>query len=133
MNKKKLVLAYSGGLDTSVILKWLANKGFEVICFVGNVGQRDDFNEVKRKAKESGASKVYIEDLRKEFVTDFIFPALWGGWRKAQGLPYGPEKALNLSSRNLRTRETFWKTWDTGPAHTVVLACQNGCYTGPWE
>ncbi len=78
MPKKKLVLAYSGGLDTSVILKWLIHKGFDVVCFVGNVGQKDDFQAVKRKALRTGASKVYVEDLRKEFVTDFIFPALRG-------------------------------------------------------
>ncbi len=78
MAKKKLVLAYSGGLDTSVILKWLINKGFDVIGFVGNVGQDDDFKSVKEKAINTGASKVYIDDLRKEFVTDFIFPALRG-------------------------------------------------------
>jgi argininosuccinate synthase len=76
--KKKLVLAYSGGLDTSVILKWLIHKGYDVVCFVGNVGQKDDFQAVKRKALRTGASKVYVEDLRKEFVTDFIFPALRG-------------------------------------------------------
>lgn len=76
--KKKLVLAYSGGLDTSVILKWLINKGFEVICFVGNVGQNDNFDLVEKKAFQTGASKVHIDDLREEFVTDFIFPALRG-------------------------------------------------------
>lgn len=78
MEKKKLVLAYSGGLDTSVILKWLMSKSYDVICFVGNVGQRDDFKEVEKKALETGASKVYIEDLREKFVTDFIIPALRG-------------------------------------------------------
>jgi len=76
--RKKVVLAYSGGLDTSVILKWLVEKGFEVIAFVGNVGQRDDFEEIEHKALLTGASKVYIEDLRREFVTDFIFTALMG-------------------------------------------------------
>ncbi len=74
--KEKIVLAYSGGLDTSVILKWLINKGHEVIAYVGDVGQDDDYDEVKRKALEIGASKVYIEDLKEVFVTDFIFPAI---------------------------------------------------------
>ena len=78
MAKKKLVLAYSGGLDTSVLLKWLLNEGYEVICFVGNVGQQDDFEAVEKKALTTGASKVYVEDLREEFVTDYIFPALGG-------------------------------------------------------
>ncbi len=76
MEKKKVILAYSGGLDTSVILKWLANKGFEVIAYVANVGQQDDFKAVEEKAFASGASKVYIEDLRKELVTDYVFPAM---------------------------------------------------------
>ena len=76
MSKKKVILAYSGGLDTSVILKWLLNKGYDVICFVGNVGQKEEFDAVEKKALKAGASKVYVEDLREEFVTDFIFPAL---------------------------------------------------------
>jgi len=74
--KEKIVLAYSGGLDTSVILKWLINKGYEVIAYVGDVGQDDDYEEVKKKALEIGASKVYIEDLKEEFITDYIFPAI---------------------------------------------------------
>lgn len=78
MGDKKVVLAYSGGLDTSVILKWLSGKGYDVVCFVANVGQQDDFDAVGQKALDTGASKVYVEDLRQEFVTDFIFPALRG-------------------------------------------------------
>ena len=78
MAKEKLVLAYSGGLDTSVILRWLAEKGFEVTCFVGNVGQKEDFSKIEQKALKTGASKVYVEDLRQEFVTDFIFPSIRG-------------------------------------------------------
>jgi argininosuccinate synthase len=74
--KEKIVLAYSGGLDTSVILKWLINKGHEVIAYVGDVGQDDDYEEVERKALQIGASKVYIEDLKDLFVTDYIFPAI---------------------------------------------------------
>ncbi len=72
----KIVLAYSGGLDTSVILKWLIEKGHQVIAYIANVGQDDDLEEAKEKAEKIGASTVYIEDLREEFVTDFIFPAL---------------------------------------------------------
>ena len=78
MNKKKVVLAYSGGLDTSVILKWLLDKGYEVIAYIADVGQDDDFEEAKKKAEEIGASKVYILDLKKEFVTNYIFQALKG-------------------------------------------------------
>ncbi len=78
MSQPKVILAYSGGLDTSVILKWLVNKGYDVICFVGNIGQQEDFEAIKEKALKTGASKVYVEDLREEFVTDYIFPALQG-------------------------------------------------------
>jgi argininosuccinate synthase len=76
MKKEKVVLAFSGGLDTSVILKWLIDKGYEVIAYVADVGQDDDFAEVEKKALAIGASKVFIKDLKKEFVTDYIFPAL---------------------------------------------------------
>ncbi len=73
---EKVVLAYSGGLDTSVILKWLIDKGYEVIAYVANVGQDDNFEDVSAKAKQIGASKVYIEDLQEEFVTNYIFQAI---------------------------------------------------------
>lgn len=76
MKKEKVVLAYSGGLDTSVILKWLSNKGFEVVAYVANVGQNEDFKAIEEKAYLTGASKVYIEDLRDELVKDYVFPAL---------------------------------------------------------
>ncbi len=74
----KVVLAYSGGLDTSVILKWLVNKGYDVVCFVGNIGQREDFDAIRKKAIATGASMVHVKDLREEFVRDFIFPAMQG-------------------------------------------------------
>lgn len=73
---KKVMLAYSGGLDTSVILKWLINKGYDVMAFVADVGQNDDFEAVREKALSIGASKVIIEDLKREFVTDYIFKAV---------------------------------------------------------
>lgn len=75
---KKVVLAYSGGLDTSIILQWLKTKGYDVVCFIGNVGQQEDFAAIERKAYKTGASKVFVEDLRQEFVTGYIFPALQG-------------------------------------------------------
>ena len=74
--KEKVVLAYSGGLDTSVILKWLKDEGYEVIAYIADVGQEDDFEAAKKKALELGAANVYIDDLKKEFVTEFIFPAI---------------------------------------------------------
>lgn len=78
--KKKIVLAYSGGLDTSVILKWLLEKDFEVITFTADIGQRDaDLEKAKEKALKLGASKAYVIDLRKEFVEDYIFPVFKSG------------------------------------------------------
>jgi len=74
---KKVVLAYSGGLDTSIIVKWLRNEyGCEVICFTADVGQAEELDHLEEKAKATGASKIYIEDLREEFVRDFVFEAL---------------------------------------------------------
>ena len=76
----KVVLAYSGGLDTSIIISWLKeNYGCEVIAVVGNVGQKDELEGLKEKALASGASKIYIEDLTKEFVEDYIFPTIQAG------------------------------------------------------
>ncbi|MEM8833466.1 MAG: argininosuccinate synthase, partial [Pseudomonadota bacterium] len=72
---KKVVLAYSGGLDTSVILKWLIEEGYDVIAYMADVGQKEDFDAAREKALKLGASKVYVEDLKREFVTDYIFPA----------------------------------------------------------
>lgn len=74
MSKGKVVLAYSGGLDTSIILKWLLEEGYEVIAYVADVGQVEDFEAAREKALKVGASKVYVEDLKHEFVTDYIFP-----------------------------------------------------------
>ena len=73
----KVVLAYSGGLDTSVILRWLIETyKCEVIAFVANIGQKEKLGDLRKKALNTGASKVYIDDLQDEFVRDFVFPAL---------------------------------------------------------
>jgi len=72
---KKIVLAYSGGLDTSIILKWLKNEyGCEVITFSADLGQGDELDPIRDKAFATGADKVYIDDLKEEFVKDFVFP-----------------------------------------------------------
>lgn len=76
-SKEKVVLAYSGGLDTSIIIPWLKeNYDYEVIAMAADVGQGDELEPLKEKAIKTGASKIYIEDLKEEFVTDFIFPTL---------------------------------------------------------
>jgi argininosuccinate synthase len=72
---KKVVLAYSGGLDTSIILKWLQTEyGCEVVTFTADLGQGEELEPARAKAEMMGASKIYIEDLREEFVRDFVFP-----------------------------------------------------------
>ncbi len=78
MSKKinKVVLAYSGGLDTSVILKWLIeNYKCEVVTFSADIGQDDEMGQVRENAEKTGASKIYIDDLKEEFVKDYVFPA----------------------------------------------------------
>lgn len=74
--KKSVVLAYSGGLDTSCILVWLIEEGFDVIAFLANVGQDEDFDAAREKATKLGATKVVIADVRKEFVEGYIWPAV---------------------------------------------------------
>lgn len=77
---KKIILAYSGGLDTSCAIRWLKEQTFEVICFVADLGQGlgegEDFEAIEARALTAGASKVYIKDLQDEFVEDFVMPAL---------------------------------------------------------
>jgi len=80
MEKMKVLLAYSGGLDTSVIIPWLKeNYDCEVIAMAADVGQGEELEPLHEKAIKSGASKLYIEDLKEEFVTDFVFPTLKAG------------------------------------------------------
>ena len=78
---KRLVLAYSGGLDTSTQLRWLADKGYEVIAFCANLGQGggmndEDFSGIEKKALASGAKKCYVLDLQEDFVENYVFPVL---------------------------------------------------------
>ncbi len=80
MAKEKVVLAYSGGLDTSIIINWLIeNYGYEVIAVCGDVGQGKETDGLEERAKKSGASKCYIADLRDDYVKDYIFPTLKSG------------------------------------------------------
>jgi len=74
--KEKVVLAYSGGLDTSVAIKWFTNRGYDVIAYMADVGQGADFATYKKRAIDTGAVKVVIEDLKNEFVKDFVFRSL---------------------------------------------------------
>ena len=79
MAKKKIVLAYSGGLDTSVIIKWLMERDYDVVCYMGDVGQGADTESGRKRALKIGASKCIVGDLKKEFVTDYVFRSLKAG------------------------------------------------------
>ncbi|MCL1869248.1 MAG: argininosuccinate synthase [Promicromonosporaceae bacterium] len=99
---KKVVLAYSGGLDTSIIIPWLKENynNCEVICMAGNVGQDAELDGLEERAKQTGASKLYIEDLQEEFVNDFIFPTLKMG-AKYEGYLLGTSFARPVIAKRL--------------------------------
>ncbi len=100
MSKKKVVLAYSGGLDTSVIIKWLIDKyDAEVIAFCADLGQEEDLKAVKKKALATGATKAYVEDLREEFVLDYVFPMLRGNAVYESGYLLGTSIARPLIAK----------------------------------
>ena len=78
---RTIALAYSGGLDTSIIVPWLKENypGARVVCVAADIGQGDELEGIRQKALASGADECYVEDLREEFVRDFIFPTLRAG------------------------------------------------------
>nr|XP_022919512.1 argininosuccinate synthase [Onthophagus taurus] len=76
---EKVVLAYSGGLDTSCILKWLLEQGYEVVCYMANIGQDEDFEAAKQKALKIGAKDVIIENVQESFLNDFVWPSIQAG------------------------------------------------------
>jgi len=77
--KKRVILAYSGGLDTSVIVRWLTDRGFEVITYTADVGQGEELDEIPEKAKQSGATEAIVEDVKEEFARDYCMPLLQSG------------------------------------------------------
>jgi argininosuccinate synthase len=79
MSKGKIILAYSGGLDTSVIIKWLMEKGYDVVCYMADVGQGEDNKNAKERALRIGAERCLIGDLKKTFINDYVFRALKTG------------------------------------------------------
>ena len=80
MKKQRIAVAYSGGLDTSVIVKWLQERyNAEIITVTGNLGQKKEINGLAQKAYKTGARKVYIQDLRDEFVEEYLWPSLKAG------------------------------------------------------
>jgi argininosuccinate synthase len=109
---KKVVLAYSGGLDTSIIIPWLKEQyGCEVIAVAADVGQGTELEGLEEKAIKTGASKLYIEDLNKEFVEDFIWPTLKAGAKYENYLlgtsfarPPIAKRIVEIAKKRVRTR-----------------------------
>ncbi|MCO5045096.1 MAG: argininosuccinate synthase [Kiritimatiellae bacterium] len=98
----KVVLAYSGGLDTSVILQWIKETyNAEVICFAADVGQEEELKGLKAKARKSGALKCYVDDLREEFARDFVFPMIRAGAVYESGYLLGTSIARPLIAKRM--------------------------------
>ena len=114
---KKVVLAYSGGLDTSVIIKWLTKRGYDVIAYMADIGQNSDFELYKKRALKTGAVKVVVEDLKDEFVKDFVFKAL-----KADAIYEGGYLLATALSRPLIAKGLV-KTAGKEKAHFVAHGC----------
>src|SRR4029078_8584699 len=99
---KKCVLAYSGGLDTSIIVPWLKNNyNCEVICFCADLGQAEELEGLEAKALASGASKCYVFDLREEFLRDYVFPTLQAGAIYERDYLLGTSMARPLIAKKL--------------------------------
>ena len=118
MAKEKVVLAYSGGLDTSVIMKWLAEKyDYDVIAVCCNAGQKEDFDAIEKKAMATGAIKAITIDLREEFITDYIWPTL-----KADAIYEGVYMLGTSMARPLMAKKLVEVCEQEG-AYTVVHGC----------
>lgn len=118
MAKEKVILAYSGGLDTSVILNWLKETyDFDVIAVCCNVGQHEDFDAVEKKALSTGASKAITLDLREEFITDYIYPTL-----KA-GAIYEDDYLLGTSMARPLMAKKFVEIAEQEGAFTIAHGC----------
>jgi len=141
----KIVLAYSGGLDTSIIIPWLKeNYDYDVIAMVADVGQGDDIEAVVQKAYATGASKVVVEDMREEFLTGYVFPALkalWAGPGRravrnliavaAEGYPFPtnldrdqPINGLAPQSQAQLLAQAVEEAWDAGRLRAELAAQQ---------
>ena len=98
----KIVLAYSGGLDTSVIMRWLIEEyDAEVIAFCADIGQEEELDGLEEKALGTGASKIYIDDLQDEFAQDFVFPILRAGAVYESGYLLGTSIARPLIAKRM--------------------------------
>ena len=127
---KKVVLAYSGGLDTSVIIPWLKENydNCEVIAMSGDVGQGDELDGLEAKALKTGASKLYVEDLKETFVTDYIYPAVKAGavYEKEYLLGNVFDMNLDESKRKIFASSNLFSKEDCKDCWAKYL-CSGGC------
>ena len=125
-NINKIVLAYSGGLDTSAMLLWLKETyDCEVICYTADVGQGEELDGLEEKALKTGASKLYVEDLREEFVKDFVWTAV-----KANALYEGVyllgtslARPLLPNARSKSLKKKVRTRWHTGRPEKATIRC----------
>jgi argininosuccinate synthase len=121
---RKVALAYSGGLDTSVMVPWLRERyGCEVVAVVADVGQVEDFEAVRRKALASGASSCYVVDVKEAFARDYIFPALRAGAVYEGRYLLGTALARPLIAKT---------PWPTGARARATTRCGSSWPTRPW-
>lgn len=144
-NRGTVVLAYSGGLDTSCILVWLQEQGFRVVAFTADLGQEEDFEEAKRKATKLGATEVVVQDLRRELVEDFVWPAVSGGLIYEDRYLLGTALARPCITRALvalakKVKAGFVSHGATGKGNDQIrfeLACYTLCpdveIIAPWK
>ena len=133
---KKVVLAYSGGLDTSIIIPWLKEHydNCEVIAVCGNVGQKGELEGLEERAKASGASKLYIEDLTDEFVEDYVIPTMQAGADYEVNLGENLKKARKTAgvtqkelAEQLDVYQKDISRWETGEREPSAMALAEIC------
>ncbi len=132
---KKVVLAYSGGLDTSIIIPWIKESygGAEIVAYCGDVGQGDDLEAVRKKALATGASACVVEDLREEFVRDYAFKALAAGAVYEDHYLLGPPSPGRCSPTG-RCRWPWRRArtpWPTAPPARATIRCASRSPTAP--
>uniref|UniRef100_A0A2K5CUI4 Argininosuccinate synthase n=1 Tax=Aotus nancymaae TaxID=37293 RepID=A0A2K5CUI4_AOTNA len=140
-SKGSVVLAYSGGLDTSCILVWLKEQGYDVIAYLANIGQKEDFEEARKKALKLGAKKVFIEDVSREFVEEFIWPAMHCKRTATSWAPLSPGLASPANKwKSLSERGQYVSHGATGKGNDQVrfeLTCYSLApqikVTAPWR
>ena len=135
--REKVVLAYSGGLDTSIIIPWLKeNYDCDVVAYVADVGQGDDIDAVVEKAYATGASKVIVEDLRQEFLLDYVFPAIQAGAVYEHKYLLGTSLARPIIAKyqvKAALRESRRPPWRMVAPARATIRCASSMRTRRWR